>query len=75
MLTPNERRLVDLLRGPRLSDKRIREALGLTGDACTRLHHNLRAKLGVTSLNEGLRDFIRRVSLDTLLSTAEEPAR
>lgn len=59
-MTPVEAKLVALLRGPKLSDLKTREALGISHDECIRLHHDLRTKLGVNIHRESLRDFVRR---------------
>jgi hypothetical protein len=59
-LTPTEIKLVALLRGPKLSDKKTRAALGLTQEQSIRLHHELRTKLGVTKPGASLRDFVRK---------------
>lgn len=61
-LTPKETELVARLRrGPKLSDARMRDALGIDHEAALRLHHTLRTKLGVDPARENLRTAVRRI--------------
>jgi hypothetical protein len=60
-LTTQETELVAILRGPKLSDKRVREQLGLTHDDAIRLFHTTRTKLGSDAGRESLRDAVRRI--------------
>jgi len=62
-LTEIEARLVAILRGPKLSDRRVCEQLGITHEESIQLHRTLRDKLGVNLHREGLRDFVRRNKL------------
>jgi hypothetical protein len=60
-LTAQETALVAILRDRKVSDKRIREQLGITHDDAIRLFHTTRTKLGSDPGRETLRDAVRRI--------------
>ena len=59
-MTPNEAKLLDILRrpGPKPSDAKVRALLGLDAGAAIRLFHDLRTTLGI-SATVSLRDAVR----------------
>ena len=59
-MTPNEARLLGILRmpGPKPSDAKVRAMLGLDTDAAIRLVHDLRTTLGISAA-VSLRDAVR----------------